>query len=662
MKSQSSLEYLMTYGFAILIIAIVGAVLYSIGIFSPNLGEHFEVKGLNEFYISDAGISPNGALTLYISSLLQSYATITGIEYNITGYDCLLSNLSQINLNKDLSMIEIAPSQACNVTSNYAVINVKITYLSQYGIEKTSTGSISLFLINQSSNETSLIPEQFIEADDNITSCYSNSSSNIWLTGTVTGTNGACCGDDAIENFQNSTHNCINGAISGLIVSSEFVSIWNTALTSSGSSNSSQIKLPLISSGTYNFNISWGDGTSNIITSYNQLESTHTYSIAGEYEIRINGTIIGWQFNNAGDRLKFKEIKNWGNFRLGNTGFYFAGCSNLEITASDILNLSGTTSLRHMFSACSNLSNVPNINLWDLSQITSLNSMFYGASKFNSNISGWNTSKVNDMNSLFRDASLFNQDISNWDTSSVNVMDYMFQNAVNFNQPIGIWNTSKATTMRYVFRGASAFNQPLEDWDTSQSSSIIGMFSGATSFNQSINAWNISKASSIGYMFNSAVSFNQPLDNWDTSNVANMYNTFYDAESFNQDISNWNTSKVTTMNQMFYKAYNFNQDISSWDTSKVSNMYRMFYSATNFNQNIGSWNVSMVADMNSMFSNSALSTSNYDSILIGWASLPYLQSGVSFGTGTTKYSSIAVSARNILINTYSWTVTDGGLQ
>ncbi|ASI13920.1 LamG domain protein [Candidatus Mancarchaeum acidiphilum] len=36
MKSQSAMEYLMTYGWAILIIAIVLAALYSIGIFNPN--------------------------------------------------------------------------------------------------------------------------------------------------------------------------------------------------------------------------------------------------------------------------------------------------------------------------------------------------------------------------------------------------------------------------------------------------------------------------------------------------------------------------------------------------------------------------------------------------------------------------------------------------
>ncbi len=37
-----------------------------------------------------------------------------------------------------------------------------------------------------------------------------------------------------------------------------FVSVWNTSKTSMGSSNATQITLPLESSGVYNFNIDWG--------------------------------------------------------------------------------------------------------------------------------------------------------------------------------------------------------------------------------------------------------------------------------------------------------------------------------------------------------------------------------------------------------------------
>ena len=82
-----------------------------------------------------------------------------------------------------------------------------------------------------------------------------------------------------------------------------FVSTWKTDNTSTGSSAANQVKLPLISLGTYNFRVEWGDGTADNITVWNAAATTHTYASAGTYEINITGTLTGWQFNNTGDRF-----------------------------------------------------------------------------------------------------------------------------------------------------------------------------------------------------------------------------------------------------------------------------------------------------------------------------------------------------------------------
>ena len=68
---------------------------------------------------------------------------------------------------------------------------------------------------------------------------------------------------------------------------SSFVSNWNTANTSGGSSTSTQIQLPLESSGTYNFVVDWGDGNTDTITAWNQAETLHTYASSGTYTITI---------------------------------------------------------------------------------------------------------------------------------------------------------------------------------------------------------------------------------------------------------------------------------------------------------------------------------------------------------------------------------------
>ena len=46
-RSQSALEYMMTYGWAILIIVIVAGVLYGLGIFSPSSSISATITGFS---------------------------------------------------------------------------------------------------------------------------------------------------------------------------------------------------------------------------------------------------------------------------------------------------------------------------------------------------------------------------------------------------------------------------------------------------------------------------------------------------------------------------------------------------------------------------------------------------------------------------------------
>ena len=132
----------------------------------------------------------------------------------------------------------------------------------------------------------------------------------------------------------------------------QFVFTIDTENTSSGSSLNTQFMMPLVSSGSYNATVNWGDGSSDTITSYNQQEVTHTYSSAGQYEISIEGTLQGWQFNNAGDRLKMLDVKQWGVLDLS-TSASFYGCTNLDASATDAPTIS-STSFNNMFRECTN--------------------------------------------------------------------------------------------------------------------------------------------------------------------------------------------------------------------------------------------------------------------------------------------------------------------
>ena len=415
-----------------------------------------------------------------------------------------------------------------------------------------------------------------------------------------------------------------------------FISRWDTAKTSAGSSAFNQIALPLESTGAYKFTVDWGDDTNNSITVWDQVEVTHTYSSSGNYTLIITGTLIGWNFNSGGDRLKIMEINQWGNLKFGNSGNYFAGAQNLQLLATDAPNLLSTTTLTYAFADCVNLGNMGDMSNWDVSHITDMRYMFAGASNFNQPIGSWNVSSVTLMEYMLAGTSNFNQEIGNWNVSSVIDMNNMFYGATNFNQPIGNWDVSSVIIMREMFLGASDFNQPIGNWHVSKVVDMTRMFYGATSFNQ-------------------------PIGDWDVSSVTTMEGMFLGATNFNQAIGNWNVSSVTNMAEMFYGATSFNQPIGNWDVSSVTLMYDFLNFAINFNQAISNWNVSAVTSMTGIFAGVSLSVDNYDNLLIGWAELPTLYPNIQFDGGNSHYSGAASVFRQYLIDEYQWTIIDGGL-
>jgi len=446
---------------------------------------------------------------------------------------------------------------------------------------------------------------------------------------------------------------------SNFVSATDFVSVWNTSKISTGSSTATQVKLPLDSSGSYNFTVKWGDGSSSIVTGWNNASITHTYSSAGVYTINISGKIIGFKFNNIGDKLKLIRINQWGDLNLGNSSGYFYGTASLNITSTDVPNLTGTTNMASAFRE-SGIKFVPSMNEWNMSQVTDMSFMFFKASAFNQNISNWDTSNVVSMYSMFSSATVFNQPIGSWNTSSVNNMTNMFNFASAFNQNLDNWDTSNVIRMKGMFYYATSFNQPIGSWNTTNVIDMGGMFNWASVFNQNISGWDTTNVKDMSYMFDYARAFNQDISSWDTTNVKDMSYMFYNAVMFNKNISSWNTTNVTNMGSMFFKASVFNQDISSWDTTNVKDMSYMFYSAVKFNQGLGNWNVTNVTTMAYMFNGAKLSTPNYDNLLIGWANSSSLKSYVSFDAGTSSYCFGQNARNNTLIGVYNWSIIDGG--
>jgi surface protein len=275
-----------------------------------------------------------------------------------------------------------------------------------------------------------------------------------------------------------------------------------------------------------------------------------------------------------------------------------------------------------------------------------------------------NLSNVSSMESMFQRATLFNGDIDNWDVSSVINMRVMFARAENFNQNLNSWNVSNVTDMSGMFNFASSFNGQIDNWDVSNVTSLLAMFT-ATPFNQDISSWDVSNVTDMSVLFNAATHFNADISNWDVSKVTDMSGMFSGATSFNQNVGGWNVANVTRMGGMFRNASQFDQDIGNWNVSKVTNMESMFFDATSFDQNIGGWNVSNVTSFINEFANESflegaeLSPQNYDALLNGWSQLQ-LQSNLYFHAGNSTFTEAGKFSRNAIVSNSNWIIVDGG--
>jgi surface protein len=285
---------------------------------------------------------------------------------------------------------------------------------------------------------------------------------------------------------------------------------------------------------------------SDVITSWNQAQVTHTYSASGIYTIRISGTIIGWEFNNSGDRLKLLSISNWGplNMNVAGSSKNFSGCSNLSDLGS-VKSPVLPTDCSSMFEDCTSLTGGSSLSLFNMSNVTNTSYMFAGCSIFDATINGWNTSKVTSMSGMFLRAALFNQPIGSWNTGLVTNMSSMFEGASFFNRSLNTWNTSAVTNMANMFAAASSYNQTMISWNTSNVTTMSGMFNGATLFNQDISMWNISLVTTMVFMLISTsmsqTNYHAILTAWGDSTRATQNNVTF---SIDQEFLSTNATVV----------------------------------------------------------------------------------------------------------------------
>ena len=134
-RSQSALEYMMTYGWAILIIVIVAVILYSMGIFNPASSVTFTSSGFSPFTVSSvicsqdglsfsilAGPVPNGAYSMSIDKfyIVSSSGTNTSrISYTLP---------NPITLTSGKTGVITVPSVICPSAGTKVSISANVLY------------------------------------------------------------------------------------------------------------------------------------------------------------------------------------------------------------------------------------------------------------------------------------------------------------------------------------------------------------------------------------------------------------------------------------------------------------------------------------------------------------------------------------------------------
>jgi hypothetical protein len=179
-----------------------------------------------------------------------------------------------------------------------------------------------------------------------------------------------------------------------------------------------------------------------------------------------------------------------------------------------------------------------------------------------------------------------------------------------------------STSLSVYFRGCSTLDDIgyAPGWDVSGVSNFSNMFhSSSIDSDNDLSRWNMSAAKDISLMF------------------VNFYNG---------DIGNWDVSSVTDMNFIFAGNSSFNQDLDSWDVSACKIFSNAFNGANAMRQGFPSWDLSAATDLGGLMVGAAgLSTTEYDSTLVGWYANENTPDGINthFGGSTFSGDSLIVS-------------------
>jgi hypothetical protein len=307
-RSQSALEYMMTYGWAILIIVIVAAVLYSFGIFSPSSSISATITGFSGLGSVQAQCIGNQGLTIQLGNSAGYTIQIANISVSASGKT--VSVLEQTNIAQGESKVFYISNVCPSPSSRYSLrVTVSYTEPGQvFSGPYTSTGTITGSSSKQQISSTQTF-DQVIPIT--ITNSQDNSTPNAYQQMVIVPS--SVYGGYSAPNFQNVEFFYSNGSV---------VPSWLQNYTSTNATW--WLKLPSISaSSSKTIYMGFASKSANLFNTLNDGEAPQLSSTYAEYDDGANVFNEYADFNgvNDGDVTNTKySVINDGVVFSSNTG------------------------------------------------------------------------------------------------------------------------------------------------------------------------------------------------------------------------------------------------------------------------------------------------------------------------------------------------------
>lgn len=422
LSGQSAIEYLMTYGWMLLVVAIVGGSVFSV-FNQENLETVSGFQG-DDVLVDNFGTTNEGELQMVLRNGGAERIEVQEVKVrDESGNEAVWEPAGEIR-ELEVGDEEVATFLQIQEGDSANNLDIELTYdvggLENLQSEGTLTGSFeileeSVFLdmnplvlhVNSTENGGTDDDEFEIPARGNM-------NYQVWWENLDTGEGGEVI-DPLTEDYTLAFDEPGNYRV-------EIRGILSHLRFSSGVDENKVESLE-----------AWGDiswtsmngafrGTSNMEANYEDTPDTSRVTDLQSVfrSSSFNGDVSGWDTSNVG--------------RMDNS---FRGASEFEGDG---------------------------IEDWDVSSVTRMLRTFNGASSFNGDVSEWDVSNVGEtssaMHRMFHGAEEFDQDISSWNTSKVDNMTWMFRSST-FDRDITEWCVEKIDEEPSRF-GVSEENQP--DW------------------------------------------------------------------------------------------------------------------------------------------------------------------------------------------------------